>query len=405
MKIPAARLLLLLLQQERDQSAQNKLIEVFLRGGHEAIHTTLETYQDKLIDIGWDRSYEAINNDPVRRYFESQLARLTLKNHLDNLPENTLDNLLDQIQSGIPSYLQAEYKADLVDHPENSDALRRINSPYESYNRHGYESFSPEQRKKLEKCWHITTAMLLYGDNKHYDSNINALLDTPSFTSQRGRQKKEPKKETVSHALGIMRYDMPLDKKDLLYVDDIFYSHKADENDYIETETIQTQFALGVQPFSGALSGHLLTLLNIIAAIINKNKKNEEKKDIALPAFLRIWICALLFNSGGHSFYEFLQILSFSAIRDFFVTTHPVFSKITNDPWYLLTIDNTPAIQQALSLTQCYHKHYFPGEYATIVSIPSIRTTPGLTYFSHSLSSPLEPETRSSLEIKNPKIH
>jgi len=360
--ISVAQGLLLLIDKNKDNPRNlSELKELYLLGA---------TDKDKLAKINqWlkddclnpyiiDRSPKAINDDPTRRYFESQLAYETLQSSVSSLHLDALKvhraNLFGLIHQQKPNWypyilrtingeIKSDEKIDRMYH-EYSDAINRIQSDRQ------YQELSPDDREKISLIVQLSflgTIVLRCGT---YNTTLPIAIYGKDLYSQqkRGLVLKADNMEVKSHHLGLMTSLMPLSKNDSLFANNPAQALRpTDGSTYnIDAEWPRTNFESLVNPFACSISGTMLCQLRVM-------KYLTDTKENHLPlseSFIKCFTSTMLFCSGGHSFREFLTPLSLPEVKDAFPEVEN-FSVLN-----MLLTSNIPAFSRALDNTIKYNK-------------------------------------------------
>lgn len=361
-KIPPARALLIILEQEIDPQNRDKLKSLFLRGGLD-LPEVFKQYSDRLKGVEIDFSDKAINNDPVRRYFESHLALQTLLACINRLSSPLLEVLHDAVVAGLGSTAKVEHKNDMMPAATNeySDAILRIQSSQKTITKmpssgEGYEAFDKKSCKKLLVIWNLIHASVLLTQESR-DIPLQDVYESPPFTDDtRGRILKTPNKDEgppFSSLAGLMHSKHPIPREDpLLPLRHFFFKKSSDGCRYDkEAQYIKELFTHGVHPFSASISATYLALLRSLAALYAVKKLPI----MTLEDFTLLSLCAMsamLYHGGGHSYYEFISVVQLPAIKKYFSNIFNEFSQL--DMWQALQTNQT-AFDAAFAQTRSYN--------------------------------------------------
>lgn len=316
---------------------------------------------------GWLKDYEiskdthVIDEDASRRQFETQLALCTLQSALKDIDMIDLKSqylsILDQITLGsykneidltvksaerLSQFEGQQYydKLKSVGDTEFVDALWKIQS--KKY----YLGFKSDEREKLKYLILMALSCLnLMHDKSKADNSLPIDIyecHNGYFASHhRGRIEKPDQRTVTSFHPGIFKSYHPVsqelsfnpvswEKKDKNWIakseldvkqepilrscivrfpDRQRYDHKA--------KWPKHHFSKLVHPFSHSISGTLLCVFRTFRFLEDERKLsfNNLKK---LSAFLKCFTSVLLYNSGGHTFYEFMAVLSIPDIQEAF---------------------------------------------------------------------------------------
>src|SRR5579885_1220525 len=157
-----------------------------------------------------------------------------------------------------------------------------------------------------------------------------------------------------SRHFGLMKQYMPVPKDDVIYAENGFsFVKPSDQNNFDPSaEWPKKNFAMLVHPFSCGISGTTLMQLRVMKYLKDNNKlvwsSNEQ-----FTKFLKCFMSGLLFNSGGHGYYEFIAVLKIPDIKNNlkFISD---FDQITAET--LLLDGNERAFNQALNDAIAYNK-------------------------------------------------
>ena len=238
---------------------------------------------------------ELINNDPVRRYFESILCHETLKENIDSLDPNILQKHFNMVFANMPLSMRTLVPL-TIDHGSMNGAATKKSTTASEYitaiqklkNPDNFPSFKPEDttgvaspeqilQERIDKMMLLVktihagmTAVTLH-KQEHFPLNIYADPKSVYSPQRRGRidRKDEAgnKQEVMSNNLGIMRSYMPLSYDDVLFEDPSMetanqYRRPTDASTYVASGDIPQQFfSTQVSPFVNSMSGTMLTQL------------------------------------------------------------------------------------------------------------------------------------------------
>lgn len=316
-------------------------------------------------------SKRAIDEDPTRRYFETHLAFETLKTSLDTIDisdltayKNTLYNMLpcgkekiavDYVMSGStpPGKKDNIYK-------EYSDAIKKLQS--NDY----YQNFAQNEKLKLELLIKLSFLAII----NDLESNLHFPIDiyqTGIFSEENRGKLFKPYQDTVrSQHLGLMKSYMPVPINDVAHSDSnssaptpqlaakssanpFLYLRPADQAYFkSKSEWPRQNFEKWVHPFSNSISGTMLVQLRVLKYLQNESRAAFTNLEKTLN-YIKCFSSILLYNSGGHSFHEFLSVLSVPEVKESFG-----FDNINEET--LLLDSNRKAFEQSLMDTIAYNK-------------------------------------------------
>lgn len=338
-----------------------------------------ELLQDKLLD-GYQisGSKQDINEDPVRRYFESQLSHSTMDSSLDQLDSSLLEENFEKIFSKMPASFQVLVPAtiyrnlliDLVSLKsatarEYSEGIRILKDP------NSYQSLLPtegtakekeevlQQRKEkmilLTKSSHAAmTAVQQASDSNEFPLDLYSVPNYVYDSKNRGRVPKGTDQTVRSQNLGIMKAYMPLPRDDALYSEEqAQYVRPPDGSRYVEgAQQPEAAFANLVTPFSASISGTMLCLLRVIGALYKDGEFVYAHDEAQLKLFFKTFISSLMYQVGGHSFDEFMRVLQLPEVQEEFKNL-PGFTSLTLET--LFKNENEAAFEAALAKTFEYN--------------------------------------------------
>lgn len=372
LRLTVGQMLLKLISHYRDDSAKlAKYQRLYLTGAIDPdsiIEICSAILDEKLL-----KNYELtineddISEDPIRRYFETHLAYHTLKSNLDKISIADLQTFLMQIRENIlsqgisiPEKAVKTINLVLEGRAEDPSFKRRGNRQYNAF----FEQFIKRENlpgftnEELNKAYYLfaTLYFIQVCGWAEIPSPISAYSSNPLFTDKGKKtfsaEEAESIKKTRSQNYGLLKGHMPIfDANDIALASSPFKHWKASDfskfND--ESPTTQLIFQTLVHPYSNGISGVSLLIMKVFAnmhanAIQNKFTQNAE----GLNIFLKLAYSILLYNSGGHSLFEYIRVLSIPE-----VTENMLFVKDINF-LSLFYNDNQEALQTAVSNTLQY---------------------------------------------------
>jgi len=346
-------------------------------------------------------SKQAINNDPVRRYFESHLCHNTLATSLDFLDVELLEKHLN----AIINRFEKEDRAMLVPMIEGrstpsrpneySDGIAKLSKsssyqslqPEETSGRSTPEDVLGERKRKLAliaQCMYASMYVdealpsgeiplnIYFRPNSAYDDNHRGRTPRLDIDQLKQGHSAAPHQTVCPHTLGIMRSFMPLPMGDALLAEaPSQYPRPADKFTYAKgSYAIPDQiFSNKVTPFVSSISGTMLIKLRVIAQLLrdkqfafsaSNNPKNS--KNIQLELFLKTHISYMIYHAGGHSLEEYIMVLNQAIVLQEFRNLAG-FSDLTlinlfqnsNMPAFNKTIEQTIAYNENILLKKKLH--------------------------------------------------
>ena len=330
---------------------------------------------------------EDINEDPVRRYFESHLSYETLCHSLDDLDlfklndhfesifnkmdQQARDFLIEFMYSGKETKGQ-DFSNMEKEYAENIKMLmnEKTHAHFKPINGRKIkiaEYLLTERKQKmviLLKCIDSAIMLLNVNNEEEFPIDIYDSFDSDSvfFPDNRGKEMKiDPKiqkcQKIHSQALGIMKSYMPLGKNDALYSPEpARYIRPADMSTYMKGmhEMPERIFSTKVTPFVNSISGTMLAQLRVIANLRRNNSFMYEKEsDVEQLKFLfKTLIACLIYHSGGHSIYEFMSVFLLPEVQKEFESLKG-FSSLTMEN--LFKDENAEAFEAAIDKTIQYN--------------------------------------------------
>jgi hypothetical protein len=391
-----------------------------------AAQTTSQTTTDAKLQTTDELAhhYDVINRDEVRRYAETCLAYETLlTDPMKHLSVEELETHCAALESLLPTteacksrYTEAEQKTlpatvlqilnnilngdlthvkdgvttDKISGQEYGDALKQLES------KERYPEFSQEQRKKMALL--IRSSFLCVNIIRH-NQKLPLSIPTDAYKEgyydgqNRGAVKKESYEAMQSFNLGLMLSYMWLPFGDRARANTIApYPRVPDRNTINPAASwVKDNFAYLVHPFSCSISGTML-----IHCKVFKQLQNDGKLVLDTPEkfsdFLKSFVPLMLFNSGGHSFHEFMFPLSLQRVREEFSFIKG-FSDLNNENLFMK--DNEAAFNRATEHAIAYNKQVLARKELQ-ASIRSIRVG--------SVESTENIERKLSLNVKLRKV-
>lgn len=316
----------------------------------------------------------AINQDPVRRYFESHLCHNTLITSLDDLDAHLLQQHFESIFNRIEDdakcmllpIIDGRIPPAQPQFVEYWDGLNKLNRP------DSYPLFQVNQKEKLRliiKCMYAAVFVPEEMPSGFIPLDIYFRTNSIYHKSQRGRasrrdidrlndgHKTQIDQTVCPHTLGIMRSFMPIAIHDALFnsVPSTF-PRAADTFTYTQhrSRIVDRIFSHKVTPFVGSISGTLLVKLRVMAQLLREHQfvyHHDEQQQLVL--FMKTFIAYMVYHAGGHSLDEYFQVLELKIVQDEFKSL-PGLSNLTLP--YLFQENNTKAFDTAIQQTILYNK-------------------------------------------------
>lgn len=323
---PGQALLLLLEKYQKDTKRFEELKALYLSGAKDEtskelilkhINENKELFEAYIISP----DPTVIDEDPTRRYFETQLSFFTLRTTLRDISMVDLQQHFQALWKDIPAQYQPALKElfqgkfeKLPLDREYSDALVRIDKDLV------YKRFSKEDRGKIRlllKC-SITAVIMVSTRN---DMPLNIYGEDVFSDQVRGRSFKGIPKDTkeirTSH-YGLMKSNMPLPRNDRAVTQPFKYLKASDRSKFNpDADWVIDNFNRLVHPFSNSISGTMLCQLRAML-FLHKNKALNYNDKNKMSEYLKNFISVLLFNFGGHSLHEFTALTLIPKVKEAF---------------------------------------------------------------------------------------
>lgn len=214
------------------------------------------------------------------------------------------------------------------------------------------KEMSIENRRKLEKVAKYAFHVFLYSDT---DIKLPIPIYGQGLFSKefRGRERKNLIEQSFSYSLGILKDYMPLSNNDAARSESLsVYPRPINFNKYIRnTVWAEYNFSRGLHPFVNSISGSMLMHTRVIALLkpdnleaginelfttisqsLSDRRSRLIDKEQILKSFtsiniseneiFKIWrilISLLLYASGGHSLFEFIEPFNAPEFRQEFI--------------------------------------------------------------------------------------
>lgn len=334
-----------------------------------------------------------INEDPVRRYFESHLCHEILKEQLDSLDLQQLQQhyeaLLELVSSNIKAFMRSVALGTLKKDYNKLSPIKRefVESITNIQKPNSYLSLKPETDEKNHTAIEIwqkrkTKLILLHlctftaiaaKDLEYYPIDIYDEEGSIYEQVHRGRTKRSEMFDNESHentvcpySLGIMRAYMPIAPNDpLLSPTPSAYRRPTDINTYMndgEPHLISDIiFATQVTPFINSISGTFLAQLRVTAHLRAQNKfiyepqdEFDEQTKKELHNYIRLILASVIYSLGGHSIYEFMMLFQCPEVIQE-LQSLPGLKTLTIE--HLFKIECPISFDNALQLTIKYNRH------------------------------------------------
>lgn len=297
-----------------------------------------ESLQAFSISVG----HQEVNEDPVRRYFESVLAYETLINAIEGLNGSKLKKLCDNL---------------LKKQPLGNEGLNRLNKHWAALKKiinyssakNGWTLNKSSSKKKLYLLYKLHTWSAGVKPETHLAMSNN----TTHFFSDLSRGRRKNSQNTVSTNFGIVKPNSPLIENDSIAIAPPFAINSCVTKFSYDPISLQPQIAFsnGVTPFVSSGSGCLYRQLLFIEQLLTENSFVYHSDQKQLESYFKCFISFGLFFMGNHSLNEFTSTLQLPDIQ-FLLHKLPGFSELTLNK--LFQEQNTAAITDATWKTISY---------------------------------------------------
>lgn len=327
-KISFSQAILILIDKE-SKTLSNQEMEALKRLyflGSKNEETIQEILNHPLLeDYTIDRNYETINNDPTRRFFETLLALKTLKSGITELDENKIDQhyafLLSKLDNENENKLNSVLRASETGvfdglgeilFFEYADAIKNASSQE-------FKDLLGDDKsaEKVKKMFMITIASQLVGRCKSKIELPLPMGATGYYTKEfMGRIEKADNLSAFSNKRGIMKSSMPIYSHCALFSQSKSpYMRPADARTFDQNaKWVQNTFSYGVHPFCNSISSTFFVQLKIFKFLLDSKELQFNTADL-MKNYFKCFISGLMYNSGGHSLYEFTYPLRLPEIQ------------------------------------------------------------------------------------------
>ena len=332
MKISVGQALLILLDKYRhDKDKSMQLKKLYLSGAKdkESLELIDEYLKDNTLgSYEISRDAATINNDNTRRYFETHLAYETIYNKIENLESAELNNYLELVKNLIPAYYGLSWDKVMKSLEKSGDNTDREYFDYLSKLSNNEIFIVPDiSAQNRAKIATMVTASYIAIVLAGIDSSILPLdLYGEGIYLQRGKKAKDNQETTETRGYGLLKGHHALPRDDAALMAKNYESLKpSDQSDFdLQADWVQQNFARLIHPFSNSISGTLLCQMRVVCKV-RENLKEDELMVNSFPLsaekmkdFITVFIAMMLYNSGGHSLYEYTAVLELEKIKNAF---------------------------------------------------------------------------------------
>ncbi len=350
-KLTPGQSILIAIKACKDADVPNVIIDelksLYLNGvkedsDKEAI-TQVGKYLSDFHNFNITTRHEDINNDPIRRYFETHLAYQMLESSAKPLKLSNLQSFTKNLKTNLYKHMPPENQRKIeyilagVMHPslnkyglEYAEMIGKLKS-------HNYHGLSARACKKL--C-EIARSTILATNNTMFDKKMPVDVYSESIFTMgidgRGRITRGDPRRKGSSFKGLIREGTPLPQDDIARSTPSPFLRSADQASYmIESQWSQHLFSRQTQVFSNGISSTTLaTLRNIV---MQRRLGFVHHADDFKP-YMTAFASLMVFNSGGHSLFEIFEVFKlpqFKALMTDVGVKHLIDEDTLLDDWVL----------------------------------------------------------------------
>lgn len=277
------------------------------------------------------------------RKFYSEEEQKTLPGTVLEVVNNILDGNLTHVKEGVTT--------DKFSGLEYSDALRKLKS------KDSYLGFTEEQRTKmalLVRSSFLCVTILRHIPTLPFTLPMDLYKQGYYAIENRGAMKKDSYETVKSSNLGLMLSYMWLpDNDEAKAAEIVSYPRIADRNTIkYPSDWVLDNFSYLVHPFSCSISGTMLIHHKVLKQLQLDGKLvfNTHKK---FYDYLKSFVPLMLFNSGGHTFHEFMYPLRLPQLQEAFAFIKD-YDKLNNETLFMS--ENNDAFNKAINKAISYNK-------------------------------------------------
>lgn len=361
-----------------DELTTNTLNRLYLEGiktdaDRELVRQLTIIFRDKNYTVKSDP--KIINEDATKRYFETHLAYHILQNNAAALDNEELKNFSQNLKKRLFSLPGADRDfLKKVDKILNGDVDKKLLNKYElEYaelaNKLLKKDFYGLSEEACENLYEIACSTVLATLNTQIDKSMPIDIYSDSIFTMgmdgRGRIVKACNDNVRTTAKGLMKSTSPLPmyhdlvnpvENDYFQKDNIQspFERSADQAGFmLESQWSQHLFSYQTQLYSNGISS---TTLAQIRNIILQKRLGNSYYDKSFQEYMTSFAALMLYNSGGHSFFEIFEVFKLQICQELILTDHLTQEAITNDNlmYKWLCEDQKDAFNKALEATQIY---------------------------------------------------
>lgn len=364
-------------QKEKvDPKLLTELKRIYLEGiktseEKEFVKEIRQVFLDKNFNVKSDP--KTVSEDPTRRYFETNLAYHILQKNAESLDTAQLEEFTNNLKKrlfSLPDLKPEEQKkiekvlaGNMDEKLLNKYELEYAELIHKLLNQN-YHGLSPQACKNL---YYIACNTILATMNTQVDHSMPMDIYSDSIFTMgmdgRGRHVKKTQEEVRTTAKGLMKSTSPLPmyhslvnpvEKDYNHQEHSPFQRSADQAGFmIESEWSQYLFSRQVQPYSNGISS--TTLAQIRNLILQKRLGNPYFSS-NLQEYISVFAALMLYNSGGHSFFEIFEVLKLPLSVELLSEDFALSSALKQDSlmYKVLYVDHQEAFETALQATLDY---------------------------------------------------
>ena len=386
--ISPGQAILLQLKTTPSGAAYDALVKLYLQGQVKKdaapdFAQCFEFARSKGYEVARSKGYEVelylatvINNDPTRRYFESYLAYLIIKDSFSMLDLADIHRLREILIAKLKPASQAlvqVFKADyntaytnreklnsILGCDEECNILEKIELAYSATV--GSEQIEFTLAEK-EKIWSIMGCFRLCYLLVQEDARLTQGIYDEGFYHEKSKGRKpidysDDAPIISANTLGILKSRMPLPMYDGLFIKNLQQLPLKSTDLFtfnLSHAAPQAQFAQFTHPFVTSVSGSMLMVLMVVANILNSGGSNLSIiTDVdKFSVFIALSASIYLLFSGAHSYYEFMYPVFLERVQREYKAKMPKFLELSFNS--LLHDKYVYAVQDAIRLAIEYN--------------------------------------------------
>jgi hypothetical protein len=355
-----------------------KLYMLYIEGVKTVVDQTLISQINKVLTA---KNYtvsadpRTINEDPTKRFFETYLAYYLLKNNAAELDHQELEQFTTNIKNrllALPEKEDSHTKLKVENILEGNVKEKKLTKYEKEYAeliaQLTKNKFYKLPAKACKNLLQIAAGVSFSTLNTQVDSSMPVDIYADSVFTMgmdgRGRINKKGNDNVKTTAKGLMKSTTPLYRYGNLvnrvhkkYGDKKQYSpfqRSVDQSGYrIENYWVHRLFSLQTQVYSNGVSS--TTLAQIRNMILEKRLGHSYCKGF-FQKHMTVFASLMVYNSGGHSFYEVFEVLKMRLCRELIGDDPTILEAIEHDilMYTWLYVDQPEAFEKAMGSTLKY---------------------------------------------------